>query len=54
MIANELIARGFKRGTDFVFTDPLILVQGKVYEKDAAANKAIYEQFQYIKIKVEG
>ena len=54
MIANELIARGFKRGTDFVFTDPINLVQGKVYEKDAAANKAIYEQFQYIKIKIEG
>jgi tetratricopeptide (TPR) repeat protein len=54
MIANELIARGFKRGTDFVFTDPTNLVQGKQYEKDAVANKTIYEQFQYIKIKVEG
>jgi hypothetical protein len=54
MIANELIARGFKRGTDFVFTDPINLVQGKVYEKDAEANKTIYEQFQYIKIKIEG
>lgn len=54
MIADELIKLGYKEGENFVFTNPLNLVQGKVYEKDATKNKTIYEQFQYIKIKVEG
>lgn len=54
MIAGELERRGYKRGEHFNFTDPVNLVQGKKYEKDAQTNKTIYEQFQYIKIKVEG
>lgn len=54
MIATELEKLGYKQGVNFSFAKALPLVQGKEYEKDAQANKAIYEQFQYIKIKVEG
>lgn len=54
MIAGELIKLGYQEGVNFQFIAPLNLVQGKAYEKDATTNKAIYEQFQYIKIKVEG
>jgi len=54
MIAGELEKLGYKREENFTFVKPIALVQGKVYEKDAQENKSIYEQFQYIKIKVEG
>ncbi len=54
MVAGELIKLGYVEGKDFQFTEPRNLVQGKQYEKDAVKNKALYEEFQYIKIKVEG
>ena len=54
MIAGELEKLGYKREENFTFVKAIALVQGKVYEKDAQENKSIYEQFQYIKIKVEG
>lgn len=54
MIAGELEKLGYKREENFTFVKATALVQGKVYEKDAQENKSIYEQFQYIKIKVEG
>lgn len=54
MIATELEKLGYRRGEHFMFTVSNKLVQGKQYEKDAAKNKTLYEQFQYIKIKVEG
>jgi hypothetical protein len=53
-VRGELTKYGFKEGTHFTFGTPVKLVQGKKYENDAKENKAIYEQFQYIKIKVEG
>ncbi|MFN9393261.1 MAG: tetratricopeptide repeat protein [Flavobacteriales bacterium] len=54
LLTNELSRLGLKKGVHFTFGTPLNLVQGKNYENDAEVNKAIYEQFQYIKIKVEG
>lgn len=54
MIATELEKLGYRRGEHFMFTVSNKLVQGKQYEKDAEKNKTLYEQFQYIKIKVEG
>lgn len=54
MIAGELEKLGYKKGVNFTFAKSLPLVQGKEYENDAKSNKTIYEQFQYIKIKVEG
>lgn len=54
MIAGELEKLGYRRGEHFMFTVSRKLVQGKAYEKDATTNKSVYEQFQYIKIKVEG
>jgi Tol biopolymer transport system component len=53
MVTTELEKLGFKKGTDFVFAPGVKLVQGKAYENDAQESKSIYEQFQYIKIKVE-
>jgi tetratricopeptide (TPR) repeat protein len=53
-VRGELEKFGFSEGVHFTFGTPVKLVQGKKYEKDAEKNKAIYEQFQYIKIKVEG
>ncbi len=53
-ITGELVKLGYKLGEHFTYGTPVKLVQGKKYENDAKENKAIYEQFQYIKIKVEG
>ncbi len=53
-VTGELEKLGFKYGEHFTYGPPVQLVQGKKYENDAKENKAIYEQFQYIKIKVEG
>jgi len=52
-VIGELEKLGYTLGDQFRFQTPMKLVQGKKYEKDAVKNKTIYEQFQYIKIKVE-
>jgi hypothetical protein len=43
-----------KEGVNYTFGTPVKLVQGKKYENDAQKNRLIYEEFQYIKIKVQG
>jgi len=53
-ITGELEKLGYKLEEHFSYGTPAKLVQGKKYENDAKENKTIYEQFQYIKIKVEG
>jgi hypothetical protein len=53
MVTAELEKLGFKKGTDFEYAPGVKLVQGKAYANDAQESKSIYEQFQYIKIKVE-
>jgi hypothetical protein len=38
----------------YTFGEPTNLVQGKEYANDAKKNRLIYEQFQYIKVRVQG
>lgn len=53
-VRDELSKLGLSEGQDYSFGEPVKLVQGKKYEKDAKKNRLIYEQFQYIKIKAQG
>lgn len=53
-IRDELAKYGFAEGKNYSFGEPIKLVQGKKYENDAKKNRLIYEQFQYIKIRVQG
>jgi hypothetical protein len=50
-VRDELTELGLTEGKDFVFGEPIKLVQGKKYENDAQKSRVIYEQSQYIKIK---
>lgn len=52
-ITKALEAKGFVLGKDFDFQSPKKLVSGPDYQNDAQARKAIYEQFQYIKVWAE-
>lgn len=53
-IRDELKRLGMKEGVNYTFGTPVKLVQGKKYENDAQKNRLLYEEFQYIKIKVQG
>ena len=53
-VRTALTKAGKKEGVDYTFGEPIKLVQGKKYENDAKKNRLIYEQYQYIKIKVQG
>lgn len=53
-IRDELIKYNKVEGKDYNFGEPNKLVQGKEYEKDAQKNRLIYEQYQYIKVRVQG
>lgn len=53
-IRTELKKLGMKEGVNYTFGTPVKLVQGKKYENDAQKNRLLYEEFQYIKIKVQG
>ncbi len=53
-IRDELAKYKMYEGKDFTFGEPSKLVQGKEYENDAKKNRLIYEQFQYIKVRVQG
>ena len=44
---------GYKENVDFKFEKPVNRVQGKAYENDAMQNRAEYEKYQYIKVKVQ-
>ncbi|CAN5371621.1 hypothetical protein BH10BAC1_BH10BAC1_19820 [soil metagenome] len=49
-VLKALMKKGVKK-SQIIFTDTKALVQGPEYKKDAIENMAIYEQYQYIKIK---
>ncbi len=53
-IRDELMKYNKVEGKDYKFGEPTKLVQGKEYEKDAQKNRLIYEQYQYIKVRVQG
>ena len=52
-LTNALVKNGYKENIDFKFDKPLNSVQGKIYENDAMTNRAEYEKYQYIKVKVQ-
>lgn len=53
-IRDELAKYKRIEGKDYTFGDGQKLVQGKEYANDAKKNRLIYEQFQYIKVRVQG
>lgn len=52
-IIKTLAKSGYMEEVDFTFAKPVNVVQGKKFENDAAANRAEYEKYQYIKVKVQ-
>ena len=53
---QQIIDAAKKRGIDvnkINFTTPLATVQGPAYKNDAAANRATYELYQYIKVSAK-
>jgi len=52
-LRNTLLKNGYIENVDFKFDKPLNTVQGKKYENDAMKNRAEYEKYQYIKVKVQ-
>jgi tetratricopeptide (TPR) repeat protein len=52
-VRDEMKIYGFVEGKDYIFGEPVKLVQGKKYENDAQKSKALYEPFQYIKVRCE-
>jgi len=53
-IRDELAKYKRIEGKDYTFGKGDELVQGKEYANDAKKNRLIYEQFQYIKVRVQG
>jgi hypothetical protein len=54
LLVEGLAKAGFKEGENYSFGEPSKKVQGKEFENDAKQNRLLYEQFQYVKIKVKG
>ena len=52
-LKDALEKMGYKENVDFKFEKPVNRVQGKAYENDAMQNRAEYEKYQYIKVKVQ-
>lgn len=52
-IKGALLKSGYMENVDFKFAQPVNTVQGKKYENDAIKNRAEYEKYQYIKVKVQ-
>lgn len=53
-IRDELAKYKRVEGKDYTFGDGQKLVLGKEYANDAKKNRLVYEQFQYIKVRVQG
>ncbi|MFM7234761.1 MAG: hypothetical protein ACKOZM_09225 [Flavobacteriales bacterium] len=47
-------AYGREEGKDYTFGTGTKAVQGKEYENDSKKNRLIYEQYQYVKVRVQG
>ena len=52
-LTKALLKNGYLENVDFKFAAPVNVVQGKKFENDAVANRAEYEKYQYIKVKVQ-
>lgn len=48
-----LLKIGYIENVHYKFDKPITIVQGKKYENDAMTNRAEYEKYQYIKVKVQ-
>ncbi len=51
-VLKALMKKGLK-SAQIIFSEPKTLVQGPEYKKDSIENMAVYEQYQYIRIKME-
>lgn len=54
LVRNALKAYGREEGKDYTFGTGTKAVQGKSYENDSVKNRLIYEQYQYVKVRVQG
>jgi hypothetical protein len=54
LVRAALKAYGREEGKDYTFGKGTKAVQGKEYENDSKNNRLLYEQFQYVKVRVQG
>ncbi len=54
LVRSALKAYGREEGKDYTFGKGTKAVQGKEYENDSKNNRLLYEQFQYVKVRVQG
>jgi hypothetical protein len=54
LVRAALKAYGREEGKDYSFGNGTKAVQGKEYENDSKKNRLLYEQFQYVKVRVQG
>jgi hypothetical protein len=54
LVRAALKAYGREEGKDYSFGNGTKAVQGKEYENDSKKNRLLYEQHQYVKVRVQG
>jgi hypothetical protein len=54
IVRSALKAYGREEGKDYTFGKGTKAVQGKEYENDSKKNRLLYEQYQYVKVRVQG
>jgi len=54
LVRAALKAYGREEGKDYSFGKGTKAVQGKDYENDSKNNRLLYEQYQYVKVRVQG
>jgi WD40-like Beta Propeller Repeat len=54
LVRAALKAYGREEGKDYTFGKGTKAVQGKDYENDSKKNRLLYEQYQYVKVRVQG
>jgi hypothetical protein len=53
-VRDALKAYGREEGKDYSFGKGTKAVQGKEYENDSKTNRLLYEQYQFVKVRVQG
>lgn len=54
LVRAALKTYGREEGKDYTFGKGTKAVQGKEYENDSKKNRLLYEQYQYVKVRVQG
>jgi len=54
VVRDALKAYGREEGKDYSFGKGTKAVQGKEYENDSKKNRLLYEQYQFVKVRVQG